>query len=359
MLGGFLGAGKTTAVARLAGHYMSHGLQVGLVTNDQAYDLVDTRTFRALGFRVGEVPGACFCCKFDELVDTAAGFSGDEAPDVIIAEPVGSCTDLVATVIEPLRRLHAQQYEIGPLAVLLKPEHGRKILGGETSAGVSPKASYIFLKQLEEADAIVINKVDKLSEHEREQLVRQVGKKFPRKPVYAMSARHGDGFDQLVEYLDHPGLQRNEQIEVDYDIYAEGEAELGWLNCGVNLTSDDEPFALDQIIVELIEHLREGIIQSGLEAAHVKIFGQFSSDVAIANLVGSAESVELSRCSGASVPSAILTVNARVVADPAALELLVVEAVSTLAASHNLSSQIEKMQRFRPGRPVPTHRVTN
>ena len=161
MLGGFLGAGKTTAVARLAGHYMSHGLQVGLVTNDQAYDLVDTRTFRALGFRVGEVPGACFCCKFDELVDTAAGFSGDEAPDVIIAEPVGSCTDLVATVIEPLRRLHAQQYEIGPLAVLLKPEHGRKILGGETSAGVSPKASYIFLKQLEEADAIVINKVDK------------------------------------------------------------------------------------------------------------------------------------------------------------------------------------------------------
>src|SRR6059058_3016491 len=42
MLGGFLGAGKTTAMARLARHYMSQGKRVGLVTNDQAQDLVDT-----------------------------------------------------------------------------------------------------------------------------------------------------------------------------------------------------------------------------------------------------------------------------------------------------------------------------
>ena len=33
MLGGFLGAGKTTTLARLARHYMSQGLRVGLVTN--------------------------------------------------------------------------------------------------------------------------------------------------------------------------------------------------------------------------------------------------------------------------------------------------------------------------------------
>ena len=61
MMGGFLGAGKTTALARLASHYGSEGKNVGLVTNDQAYDLVDTQSLRAQGFIVGEVPGACFC----------------------------------------------------------------------------------------------------------------------------------------------------------------------------------------------------------------------------------------------------------------------------------------------------------
>src|SRR5688500_9434733 len=52
LVGGFLGAGKTTAVARLARHYAARGLRVGLVTNDQADDLVDTNSLRSQGFPV-------------------------------------------------------------------------------------------------------------------------------------------------------------------------------------------------------------------------------------------------------------------------------------------------------------------
>jgi hypothetical protein len=68
MIGGFLGAGKTTTLARLAQHYQSRGRRVGLVTNDQAQNLVDTNSLRAQGLTVEEVPGACFCCRFDDLV---------------------------------------------------------------------------------------------------------------------------------------------------------------------------------------------------------------------------------------------------------------------------------------------------
>ena len=35
MVGGFLGAGKTTTIARLARLYQSQGKRVGVVTNDQ------------------------------------------------------------------------------------------------------------------------------------------------------------------------------------------------------------------------------------------------------------------------------------------------------------------------------------
>jgi G3E family GTPase len=68
MIGGFLGAGKTTAMARLARHYLARGQRIGLVTNDQAHGLVDTTSLRAQGFPVAEVAGACFCCRFDDLV---------------------------------------------------------------------------------------------------------------------------------------------------------------------------------------------------------------------------------------------------------------------------------------------------
>src|SRR5579862_5867515 len=140
MIGGFLGAGKTTTMARLARHYMAQGQRVGLVTNDQAQDLVDTNSLRAQGFATEEVAGACFCCRFDDLVGKVGQLQTDERPDVILAEPVGSCTDLVATVVQPLRDLYGDRFEVAPYAVLFKPDQGRRILRNETGTGFSPKA---------------------------------------------------------------------------------------------------------------------------------------------------------------------------------------------------------------------------
>src|SRR6516162_8432339 len=163
MVGGFLGAGKTTTLARLARYWMDRGRKVGLVTNDQTQDLVDTTSLRAQGFAVEEVAGACFCCRFDDLVGKVGSLQASERPEVILAEPVGSCTDLVATVVQPLRDLYGERFEVAPYPVLFKPSHGLKILKREPESGFSPKAAYIFRKQLEEADAIVLNRIDEIT----------------------------------------------------------------------------------------------------------------------------------------------------------------------------------------------------
>jgi G3E family GTPase len=160
LVGGFLGAGKTTALARLARHYQQRGQRVGLVTNDQAQDLVDTLSLRTQGFAVEEVAGACFCCRFTDLIANVRRLEERGRPDVFLAEPVGSCTDLVATVVQPLRDLYGARFEVAPYPVLFKPSHGLSILRNEAGSGFSPKAAYIFRKQLEEADAIVLNRID-------------------------------------------------------------------------------------------------------------------------------------------------------------------------------------------------------
>src|SRR5687767_2192980 len=157
MLGGFLGAGKTTLISRLARHYQSRGLRVGIVTNDQAADLVDTNALRGQGLAVEEVAGACFCCHFADLIAKAEQLRKSAVPDVILAEPVGSCTDLVATVVQPLKHLYPERFRVGPYSVILKPSHGRRILRGEDGAGFSPKAAYIFRNHREEAAAIFLN----------------------------------------------------------------------------------------------------------------------------------------------------------------------------------------------------------
>ena len=149
MIGGFLGAGKTTTISRLAQHYQSQGKRVAIVTNDQATDLVDTNLLRSQGFNVGEVAGSCFCCNFNELTRTVERLGENSRPDIVIAEPVGSCTDLVATVIRPLQQIYAVPFDIAPYGVILKPSHGLKILRGTTKGGFSPQAEYIFRKQIE------------------------------------------------------------------------------------------------------------------------------------------------------------------------------------------------------------------
>src|SRR5215510_14779632 len=191
MLGGFLGAGKTTTIARLARHYQSQGKKVGIVTNDQATDLVDTNSLRAQGFDVGEVPGACFCCNFNKLTETVGELEKSARPDVILGEPVGSCTDLVATVIRPLQQLFSAQFDVAPYAVLLKPSHGSRILKGIEKGGFSPQAAYIFKKQLEEADLIVVNRVDELPAAEATSLSDLLARQYPNTPVLRMSAKTG------------------------------------------------------------------------------------------------------------------------------------------------------------------------
>src|SRR6266436_9264020 len=180
MIGGFLGAGKTTAVARLAEKLRGDGLRVGLITNDQGSQLVDTAMLASRGFRVEEIAGGCFCCRFNSLVDAARKLSAETRPDVFIAEPVGSCTDLVATVTYPLRRIYGDDFSIAPLSVLVDPVRALRIFGLAEGGKFSEKVLYIYRKQLEEADLIVINKRELLDAAALAQLTAKLSDEFPK-----------------------------------------------------------------------------------------------------------------------------------------------------------------------------------
>ncbi len=126
--------------------------------------------------------------------------------------------------------LLGEKFEITPYAVVLKPSHGLKILSG-TGRGFSPKAEYIFRKQLEEADVLLINRIDELAADTVATIEQLLGEQFPGKRILKVSGKTGENIPQLVAALAEPAPTRQQMMEVDYDVYAEGEAELGWLKC--------------------------------------------------------------------------------------------------------------------------------
>jgi len=357
VLGGFLGAGKTTALLRLAERHAAAGRRVGVVTNDQGDDLVDTRRFREQDLPTLEVPGGCFCCRFDEFVARMDELLETARPDVILAEPVGSCTDLVATVLEPLRRRGDLPLSLAPFAVLLDPLRALAVLGGGTTR-LSEKVTYILRLQQQEADAVAISKLDLLGPGQQERVEALVRERFPGVPVLAFSARTGEGVDEVAELLDRerPGPGRP-LAEIDYDVYAAGEAELGWLNRSATFEARGALVALDEALLALGRELARRLASAGVEAAHAKLLARGDRHSAVVSLAGEDADPELAQSSGERTRRLDLMANLRVQAEPARVEAALDDALAAWAARLDLAPVEAAGRAFRPPRPVPTHRI--
>ena len=361
MIGGFLGAGKTTAMGKLARHLTDQGLRVGLITNDQAGGLVDTRLMRSQGFATEEIAGGCFCCRFNTLVDAAAKLDNATKPDVFIAEPVGSCTDLVATVTYPLRRMYGNEFSIAPLSVLVDPVRARRVLGLDGGGSFSSKVTYIYKKQLEEADVIVINKTDLLTSAQLAELSGALQAEFPEARVLSVSARDELALTPWFNTLfsQTQGAERT-PMEVDYETYADGEALLGWLNATVTLSTADE-FDANALIKFLAVKVQSCMAKDQVEVAHFKMTYSpddgIAGEIASVNMVRSDHVPETGMVLDEPSSGGQLIINLRAEAEPA----LLLEAVKTgLAALPSefpgVTATLDHEEHFRPGKPEPTHR---
>jgi len=359
MIGGFLGAGKTTAVARLAQWLAQRHLRVGLITNDQGSHLVDTNMLSAHGFQVEEIPGGCFCCRFNSLVDAARRLAATCQPEVFIAEPVGSCTDLAATVTYPLRQLYGDNFTIAPLSVLIDPFRAMKILGLESGQTFSDKVIYIYRKQLEEADIIVINKADLLTEEKTKSLQSTLAKEFPKARIFTISARNGIGLEDWFQLISTTKQEPRPTMEVDYQVYADGEALLGWLNTTLQLKSQ-KAFDANKMLKHLALLIQQRLNAAGAEVAHLKMTldsKNLLGDLAVINLVRNDFVPELSLNLKDPFQTGELTINMRAETSPEILRDTVKSAVEETLKLYPASAMTEHLEFFRPGKPSPTHRV--
>ncbi|MCC6588652.1 MAG: cobalamin biosynthesis protein P47K [Bryobacterales bacterium] len=356
MVGGFLGAGKTTAILDLAQKLHARGTRVGLITNDQSFGLVDTALLSSKGLPVEEITGGCFCCRFQSLMDAAGKLTEANAPDVFIAEPVGSCTDLRAAVSYPLRRIYGDSYEIAPLSVLVDPIRAGRILGLEVGKAFSEKVLYVYDKQLEEADIIIINKTDLLDAPKLDRLKQALAAKYPQARIVAISARSGDGAAEWHRHILDDEMNLREAPEVDYEVYAEGEALLGWLNAAAKIESDT-PFDGNALLRRIADSIQSAVVASGGEIAHLKMTlspGE-GNDLAVLNVVRGDQSPESIHRLHDDLENGELLINLRAEADPDRMREIVLQVLSSLHPSVRVN--IVHTECFRPAKPQPTYRL--
>ena len=201
---------------------MAQGKRVGVVTNDQGKYLVDTTFFIFSDVPAVEVAGGCFCCNYDVLETRLNDLVEMVNQDIFFAESVGSCADIVATVLKPLLQLRNTPSDFTSLSVFTDARLFRTRLLDQ-DLPFSEDLVYIFDKQIEEAGVIVISKVDLLSESRRQEVESLAQKHYPDKQILMQNLLDESNLHQWIWQMERESIgSALKSLDFYYDRYGAG-----------------------------------------------------------------------------------------------------------------------------------------
>lgn len=191
VIGGFLGAGKTSFVLRLARRLVDvRQRKVAIIENEAGKVGVDDARLRGEGLTVREVFGGCVCCSMGaNLMVTLGQIEREIKPDVVILEPSGVASP---GGIRQLLMSSGKTVERVRMAVLFDAERFKAF---------HRVAGPFIEDSLKVADVAVVNKVDLVDSAIAMDLVDRLVQMGGGKPVVAMSAKDGRGVEEVMREL--------------------------------------------------------------------------------------------------------------------------------------------------------------
>jgi hypothetical protein len=255
--------------------------------------------------------------------------------------------------------MYGDNYLVARFSVLLDPDRALRVLGLEIGRRFTDKVRYIYEKQLQEADILVINKIDAVDPARIAVLRATLHDRYPGKEIVEISAQTGAGVDAWVSRMMADADESLANLSIDYGEYGSGEARLGWLNCTASLRGD--AFNGNEWVARVIANVQEGLRGQDIEIAHLKMTlapSDSGSDLCVANVVSTDESPVMPFRLHGPIESGELILNLRAEGDPDILRGQTVSALERAAVDSGVRVTIDHLEHFRPSQPVPTHRIT-
>lgn len=158
LISGYLGAGKTTLVNHLLRH--AGGRRIAVAVNEFGALPIDHDLIEQASGGVLTLAGGCICCSFgDDLTSGLVGLAARRDIDCILVETSGVA--LPGAVAQSLSLVAGLAHEA--TLVLVDAETARKLARDKYLADT-------ILRQLAEADLVMLNKIDLASQEARAQL---------------------------------------------------------------------------------------------------------------------------------------------------------------------------------------------
>lgn len=351
---GFLGIKKTPLFQHAASLLQQQGHRAGIILNTMKPALQDVQSILRGGYQVREVSGHSLAGDFQSFVNRTRSLYYGSRVDVVLAESLGSYTDLTSTVLEPLRTRYRHDFRVGPLSVLVDPVELAHALSGNRGEP-PPKAGYIFWKQIEEADFILLTRLEQTSAQERDYLSRKLAETFPDQHVFWLSTESGEGVSEwLQQALSFDRRVRPVKgLEIDYSRYTEAVSALSWYGGVFRVRPGDADQKTDchQLLDELSSAIQECSREIGCPLPQCTLEMRCHEGGCCATLCPVSKDRHISLCRKGDRNPMAINLEVWIENDTETLLDLMTAAMSRVEQSNNLEILPERISISRPPRP--------
>lgn len=167
IVSGFLGAGKTTLITKLAARFMAAGQRVVVIENEYGQAGIDRTLLEQEGFSVVEITQGCICCTLrGDFTSAVLDIAASVRPDRILIEPSGifmlseALSIFDSPAVKAVCTVQSVVTIVDSLLYLRQSEHFSEFLQD----------------QIHHASKLVLSKVDRVSPLSLEYVLQEIAK---------------------------------------------------------------------------------------------------------------------------------------------------------------------------------------
>ena len=207
VISGFLGAGKTTLIKKLFESGFN-GEKIVLIENEFGEIGIDGGFLKESGIEIKEINSGCICCSLvGDFASSITEIIEKFNPERIIVEPSG--VGKLSDIINAIKEIEAD-VKLNILAT---------VVDGAKAKVYLKNFGEFFINQVDAADTIIINKVDKLSDEKLLEVVNLIKDKNDHANIITTPIDTLTG-EKLLKILEEKVSLKEElikQIEEEHD----------------------------------------------------------------------------------------------------------------------------------------------
>jgi len=193
VVGGFLGSGKTTTIINMGKYLAGKGKKVAIIVNEIGEVGIDGDVIKRFGFDTREITSGCICCSLKVGLRTTVTLLAKEyKPDILMIEPTGIAFPHVIRDEIELMNL-GEKVKIAPLVTLIDGSRFKHLM---------KEVKDFAMRQIIDAEILVINKVDLIEPIQLPILEESVNQLNPKARIVLLSRKDTDErFEKFMQMV--------------------------------------------------------------------------------------------------------------------------------------------------------------